>query len=306
MPETIAHSMQVARESGYGLSVINMTHAYCFRFGYVFAWPETHFTVKTEELPDGAPNFSVEEVNAYDLMGRDDLAEIYNRDNDTVTGTAVRPTYLRSKHPGQESEPGYLFTDEHGEVAGYLFDGPPKPGQMYCHSDSAGDAEERLKVLGMLARRHGQKNVNFHRLPFQSDLAGLLRRLNCEMKVLYRRDGGYLIRIIDLATTLEAMKGELSRRLSRSHLAGWQGELLVRADDDEAALLIDRSEVNVIEGSSTLHRVEGDQHIAQLLVGTYPPLEIVRASGISLSGEAEGLVEALFPEQWPQMPNGDL
>ena len=307
MPEMISRSMKIAREDGYGLSVINKTHAYFFRFGYVLAWPETNFTVKTEDLPEGSPCLHVEEVNAYDLMSRDDLATIYNRDNETVTGTAVRPTYLRSKHLSRESEPGYLFTDEHHKPAGYLFDGPPKPGQMYCHSDSAGDVEERLRILRTLAERHGHKKVNFHRLPYTSDLAVRLRTLNCEVKVLYRNDGGYVIRVVDLATTLQGILGELSRRLKKSHLARWRGELLVRMEDQEAILAIDRTDVRVTaDGTPTRHRVEGDQHIAQLLIGTYAPRETVLASGISLSGDAGDLVEVLFPHQWPQMPNQDL
>ena len=306
MSETIALSTHAAARQGYGLSVINNTHGYFLRFGYVFAWPETHFTIKTSDLPDGLPSVRVEETNAYDLMGRKDLAKIYNRDNNSVTGTTVRPTYRRSKHPGLDWETGYLFSDEKERVAGYLLDGPPESGQLYYHSDSAGDADERLRVLKMLACRHGCDGVYFHRLPFTSDLAIRLRHLNCDMDTEYRNDRGYLIRIINLATTLKAMAGELSERLKLSHLAAWRGELFIRADDQQATLLIDRSEVRVTAEDRTPHRLEGNQHVSQLLIGTYRPLETVRAADITLNGDAVELIEVLFPAQWPQMPNEDL
>jgi hypothetical protein len=223
-----------------------------------------------------------------------------------VTGTAVRPTYLRSKEAAGSAERGYLFTDNDGKAAGYLFDGPPVRGELYCHTDSAGDALERLKILAMLARRHGCEGVHFHRLPFASDLAAQLRRLSCDLDVHYRNDGGYMIRIIDLETTLTAMAGELSRRLERSHLSGWRGELLVRAEGQQVTLTIDRATVRVGSGKATPHQVEGGPHVAQLLVGTFAPRETAQAGGIALSGEAGELVEVLFPHQWPQMPNEDL
>ena len=235
------------------------------------------------------------------------------RENATVTGTAVRPTYRRSKHPIGDSAPGYVLTDGQGGVAGYLFDAPPdEPGERYWHDDSAGDSEQRLRILGMLARRHGCEGVCFHRLPFTSDLAAHLWRLDCTVTMEYRNDGGYLVRIVDLASTLRAMTGELADRLAKSHLAGWRGELLVRAGDQEAVLVIEGSRVRVRRQAGrpgkagTAHRLEGDQHVAQLLVGTYPPLETVAAGGIALGGEARALVEVLFPPQYPQMPNEDL
>jgi GNAT superfamily N-acetyltransferase len=323
MPQVIAHSLAAKRARGYGLSVINNTHAYFTRFGYVFAWPQTHFYVKTEDLPAEPPTLHLVEANGYELMGRADLAEIYNRQNACVTGTAVRPTYRRSKHPMGDFALGYLLVDDEDRAVGYFLDGPPEePGERYWHDDSAGDTEQRLRVLGMLARYYDCEGVFFHRLPYTSELAAHLRRMDCEMTVEYRSESGYLIGIVDLVTTLRAMAGELSRRLARSHLAEWCGELLIEADGvgcgvgrgigggadrkERAVLCIERSEVHVGTRSQTAHRLEGDGHVAQLLVGTYPPLEVVRGAGLALSGEAQELVQVLFPHQHPQMPNEDL
>jgi predicted N-acetyltransferase YhbS len=308
MSQAVLRSLAATRAHGYGLSVINNTHAYFCRFGFVFAWPQTNFYVKTEDMPAEPPSVHLVETNAYELMGRADLAGIYNRQNATVTGTAVRPTYRRGKHPMGEYAPAYLLTDDGGRAVGYLLDPPPdEPGERYWHDDSAGDTVQRLRALGMLARRHACEGVYFARLPYTSELATHLRRMNCDMTVEYRSESGYLIRIVDLAATLRAMAGELGRRLSRSHLAGWRGELLIEAGEERAVLDIERSEVRVgTQRSRTAHRVAGDQHVAQLLVGSYPPLEVVHGAGLSLSGEAEELVHALFPHQHPQMPNEAL
>ena len=120
MSQTINNSLRAMRDSEYGLSVINNTHAYFMHFGYVFAWPQTYYFVKTQDLPMESPTLSINEVNAYDIMGRSDCADIYNRQNATVTGTCVRPTYLRSKHPHDDYIPGFLLENDSGLVVGYI------------------------------------------------------------------------------------------------------------------------------------------------------------------------------------------
>ncbi|NKB67815.1 MAG: GNAT family N-acetyltransferase [Candidatus Latescibacteria bacterium] len=305
MPRLLANSEAAQKASGYGLSVINLTHAYFFRFGYVFAWPETSFTIETEALPDTRPDLELVQVNAYDLMGRLDLAQLYNQQNATVTGTCQRPTYPRSKHPGTDYEPGYLIVDK-GTSAGYFSTGRLEAGKRLFVDDSAGDTQQRLCLLAQLARRHQCPQVHFSRLSYNSEMAIQLRRRNCLMETEYRHDGGYLVRIIDLQTTLQALLPELTQRLQKTSFYRWSGALSLQVEEQQAALIFDRGQIHLEASAQTEHRLQGDQHLAQLIVGTYPPLETIAAGHLHLSGRAGELVEALFPAQHPQMPNEDL
>jgi hypothetical protein len=56
----------------------------------------------------------------------------------------------------------------------------------------------------------------------------------------------------------------------------------------------------------TPHRIQGGPEIAQLIVGTETPDEIVRISKLELSGDADILIRALFPKQDIQLSNADL
>ncbi len=56
----------------------------------------------------------------------------------------------------------------------------------------------------------------------------------------------------------------------------------------------------------TAHIIRGDQALAQLIVGSEAPAEIVAMRGIALSGDAAILLPVLFPAQYPQMENQAL
>ncbi len=307
MPQIVASSLSAMQTHGYDLSVINNTHAYFTRLGYVTAWPQMHFYVETADLPTEAPDVIIEQVNMQHWIGQPDLYTLYNQHHQNLTGTAVRPTYQQGKHPHATGNVGFLLRNAAGSIVGYIYDDPPgKPDEWYEHSDSAGDVVQRLRVLGHLARQYQFRGIRFHRLHARSDLAIQLRQLNCCMEVDYRADSGYLIRVINLESTLRKMAAELSHRLQHSAYGDWSGGLLIALDDQQATITINQGQVQIGPPIPTPQRIKGGQAIGQLLIGAGEPLEIVERGGISLTGMAEPLVRALFPNQQPQMPNEDL
>ena len=110
-----------------------------------------------------------------------------------------------------------------------------------------------------------------------------------------------MIRTIHLEAALRKMSGELGRRLRASHLAGWRGRLLLADGREKVMLAIDRSRVRTASVDRTEHAIRGGGEVAQLLVGTGEPEEIIRAAGIRLSGDAGRLVPVLFPNQHPML-----
>ena len=57
---------------------------------------------------------------------------------------------------------------------------------------------------------------------------------------------------------------------------------------------------------ATSSAIEGGGEIAQLVVGSDEPGEIVEAAGTALRGEAARLLPVLFPPQYPHMENQAL
>lgn len=98
----------------------------------------------------------------------------------------------------------------------------------------------------------------------------------------------------------------ISRRLRKSPLAEWSGNLIISSGEEEIMLVIDRSDVKVKSGGTAENSIRGGQEIAQLIVGTETADEIVEMNQIRLSGKAQQLIEVLFPAQYPQMENQAL
>lgn len=70
-------------------------------------------------------------------------------------------------------------------------------------------------------------------------------------------------------------------------------------------LTIDRSRVTTAAPAQTKHAIRGGDEIAQLLIGTDEPDEIVDAAGIRLRGDAKQLVHVLMPNEHPTLAAWD-
>ncbi|MDE2999992.1 MAG: GNAT family N-acetyltransferase [Gemmatimonadota bacterium] len=312
---TIQAALDAMYAHGYDMSCTRTEPLDRFAdFGYVLAWPdqETYF-IDTEHLPEAAPEIEHEEVHVNVIHGRRDLAELHNRWHDGLTGTTVRPTYRRGKCPPEDDDPwtAYIFNDKTGRAVGYLYDGPNKrkdhEGRDLRHTDSAGDPEQILRVLGQLARQYQGPRVEFVRLPWHSALARRVRQ-SPHLYQVSNHNGrtGNQIRIINLETTLSKIASELSRRLRKSHLRDFMGTLRISIPDQSAMLSIDNGEVSVQPGGKADNAIESGHEFAQIIIGKEAPIEIADQSDMLLTGDAAELLDALFPAQHPQMPNEDL
>lgn len=303
MPDTIRASIGAMRENGYDLSIVcNAIANYYTRFGYVSAWPEHEALVRARDLPQEPPTYKMKKFKPRHIR---ELADIFNAENSTVTGTVVRPTFLRTKEPGDLL--GYTWAGENGATAGYLIYDIVSNGKAIWHYDSAGDPEERLRVLASIARRENCEEVRFNRLPFNSVMAQKVRTINSTAELTYRPNGGWLVRIVNLRTLLEAMSGELSHRLKCSYMHGWCGTLLVASGSEEIALSIDKARVEVLpDDSESPHSIRGGDALARLAIGSEAPCELIAAHNMQLTGDAPALAQVLFPAQQPQMGNADL
>lgn len=303
MPNTIRASMEAMRENGYDISIVcNAIAGYYTRFGYVSAWPEHDVFIRLRDLPNEPPTYK---LRKFKPRHRQDLADLFNAENSTVTGTAVRPTFLRTKEP--DDLLGFTWADESGATAGYLIYDIVSNGKAVWHYDSAGDPDERLRVLALIARREGCDEVRFNRLPYNSLLARKVRTMNSTTEITYRPTGGWLVRIINLRTLLEKMADELSSRLRCSYLHGWSGNLMIANNSEKVTLSIDNSRVTLLPNNTqSMHSITGGEGLARLFIGSEEPSELIAEHSMEISGDAPALVGALFPAQHPQMGNADL
>ena len=99
---------------GYDLSVVRASDLDLYgRHGYVAAMPfAVSYKIKTDDLPSEQPDVHMREIGLNEVHSYPGVAELYNRENEGVSMTAVRPTYPHGKCPNEPGEygPGSSFT----------------------------------------------------------------------------------------------------------------------------------------------------------------------------------------------------
>ena len=212
------------------------------------------------------------------------MDSIYNETHQAFSGTAVRPTYrLKSA----EEMSAYGWFDENGKLTGYLRAQPPEDEKenLQC-LEAAGDPQQTLAVMSELFKQGEYKTMTFFTLPPQHPLLQLLRLRDCIVETRYFATSGWRVRIVNLQSTLEKIRPLLEARLEQSHLADWNGQLVLDAGEQKATLNIANGKIQVTETRSAEHCINGGAEIGRLLIGSDEPAEIIQQEKIICSGDA--------------------
>ncbi len=302
MTRTAQASIDRMRKLDYDMSMLFGISRFYERLGYVLAWPSVRYSFEMKDLPTDKPRHR---LYKFSPGPREDLDQLYNRENATRTGTAVKPTFLRNQWPDRWL--GYLWKGRGGKVAGYVIvSRRERTDDLEC-IECCGDDAEIMLVLATLARRWRCRNLHFGGLHYHHPLRKRIARMTCWARVRHYAvgDGGPMICTINLKSTLTKMEKELSRRLKNSNLASWRGRVLVSDAREKVSLVIDRSRVKIAAPTKSKHRIAGGSEVAQLLIGSDEPSEVIEGGRMKLTGDAAELVEVLFPNQHPMLDSWD-
>ena len=306
LEQAAAAAVGAMRNAGYDLAIAFDDDALWLNQGFTRGWRALTWRVAVADLPAGA----APELERIDAVHRDDLAAAYNVTHGDLTGTVRRPTYRLNKHPG-------LFKTYRwnavGDTTGYVSVDPESSNGCLWVDELAGDAGECLTALRSIAGGLDCEDLLFDRLHYKSPVGVRLRQMSsCRLATGTRlgKARWYLLRIVDLKSTMTKLAPMLHERLRASELADWHGTLSIelRANGAEEAvtLAVQEGGVKVQSGATGNNTIAGNQAIAQLLLGTEDPAEIVAVNGIALHGDAKRLLPVLFPPQHPQMENQAL
>jgi len=298
MDITAKATIEAMREAGYDCSVLFGIWNFYHQFGYTRAWNETTYRCSRGELPKEAPSHK---LRCFKMKPRADLAELYNRFYATATGTAVHPTFRQAQ--SGVSLTGYSWEHGNGKLAGYV-SVRPDSGRLVV-DEAVGDTEEVLRTVAWVARKLGKDEIVFGQLPHESDIARVLRAGTCTVETRRVKCGGAMIRTVNLRQTLTKMAPEFERRLKGSRMAGYRGELALENQEESALLKIKGGHVEVVGPGRGKNVLKGGAGVAQLLLGTDDPRDVVEREKIAVCGDAADLLEVLFPNQYPTLHEED-
>ena len=291
--QTANVALNALRDSDYDISLLFGIPNLYEQFGYRRAWTGLNAEIEVERISTRATVGRLERCGS---GARADLAALYNRENATLTGTAIRPVFPIG-NPLVDSD-AYLWKKDK-RVSGFVFVG--RAGNTLAVRSWAGDPEAILTVVTRLATARGLNTVQFQWIHYRSKLSRFLRRQNSEFKSDYRSSGGPMIRVISLQRFAMRLRPELEDRVKRSHLLAWRGDLLLDDSREAVTLRINQGNIELLPAAPSPHSISGNEAIAQLMFGTDDPEETVDAGRIRLRGQAKVLVPILFPNEYPAL-----
>jgi predicted N-acetyltransferase YhbS len=287
MSQTAADAVSSLRSAGYDMSLLFGIANYYTRFGYVGTFPEHKVSIATRDLnPADSPvrfePFDGDYVN---------FAAQYNQENDGVTGTFVRPTFTTNRRPKRFS--AYTFD------GGYLVAG--RYNDELQVADCAGAPEDVVEVARQLAVREVTGKITFVFVPDKSRMGEYLQTIPHTRTAGFTPNGGPMVKVVNLQSTMEKISLELSLRLGGGALPDYSGKLIVHGDGESVALVIEHGTVAAVEPAqpTASGSVTAGAPVARLVIGDGDPVRICRQSGIKLEGDARYLVPILFPDQEP-------
>jgi predicted N-acetyltransferase YhbS len=305
MSQTAADSVKSLKSNGYDMSLLFGIPKYYTRFGYVGTFSKHRVSIPTRSLK------TLDSPVQSELFDGDytELADQYNQENEGITGTFVRPTYTTNRRPKMFA--GYTFD------GGYLIAGRNEDELQVA--DCAGPPEMVLNVAAQIAARDIATTITFVFVPDRSRMGEYLQTISHTRTEQFTLDGGPMIKVVNLQSTIQKIAWVLSGRLQASALADYSGRLVIRGDEEHVALVIQGGVVAGVEpepSGATGERTSADDSgttgvlagtgtitagaaLARLIIGDNDPVRVCSQSGIKLEGDARYLVPVLFPDQEP-------
>lgn len=298
MHQAAEASFDAMRADGFDLSILRGRHY--VKMGYARAWNYVTYRLNVEDLHE--PRL----LSPYQALGVERVAEmdsLYNQTHAAFSGTAIRPTF-RNRHP--EDMGVYAWFDAHGKLEGYIRALPAEeePKKLQC-LEAAGDVQQALAVLVDVFKRGGYENLVCFTIPHHHPLLQQVRKGACIVEDRYFDVSGWRVRIINLKSTLTKLIPLFEQRLAGSAFAGWRGNLLIDAGDQQAVLRLEKGKVGIDGDGASENHLRGGAAISRFLIGSDEPEEIIRQADMDCTPKAVALARVLFPNLHPMMSHWD-
>ena len=281
------------RREGFDLTMLFGITGFYPRFGYAKAFPAISHTLAVRDAERaGRRHTRVEDFTPTHLEG---VLALYAANNAARTGVVRRDPrqwepFRKGLSYGTPAKVRVLL-DARGAVIGYVVaDTGTESEIIEVGYASTAVFDELLREIAAQVWAVRREEIHLH-LPADHAFVRYCQPLSLRTQLAYRRDGGAMVRLINVPSTLRKVAPSLAKRLSG------HGQLTIQTNLDSVGLSWANGAMTVGEPHATGPRISLPQWcLAQLLYGylgaSSPALEgIIQGSRASLA-----ILADLFPE----------
>lgn len=289
---------------GYDVSMLFGIPNFYTKFGYAFCLPVYKQVVQTrvaEEARSDIQGVTVRPLEAGDMAA---AVELYNRNNRERTCSIVR-----SKEHFKEFSKGtwwevpadaIAFKDKAGQLLAYA---ALDRSQEEVNVVEAESADDRLfptllyEFARMAIDRRCGRICLFH--PPDHPFAEFVQRYGCKWKIERHKNGGGMMRILNLRSLFDRIRPELERRMGASTLRAGAGALALKTDIGTVTLAFDNGKLRLGDSSADLALQISQDRLVQLLVGHRSGRDVLNDPAVQATGDVLPWLDALLPAGHP-------
>jgi predicted acetyltransferase len=301
---------------GYDVSMLFGISGFYPKFGYASCLPSHKQIVQTRDAEDAGKEAS-KEAGSYATCALKDedidgVRALYNRNNAARTASIVRcEKYFTKFTKGTawwgEAPVGFVLKDQAGQVAAYAVydksDRAVNVSEIESRDDTLFAALMSALAEQAIEKRCGQ--ITFH-LPPDHAFAEYAQRFGCKWETDCPRNGGGMMRILNLEALMVKVRAELERRIALSRMLQQSGSLTIETDLGAVTLNVEQGRLALGAGhhSGSLLNLSQDR-LTQMLVGYRRPCDVLNDPGVRATGDVLPWLEALFPTGHPYVWHAD-
>ncbi len=310
---TLEEAQRYCTEMGFDVAVLFGIEDFYERWGYAPAIPGHTVDLQTTDLPESMHGLRAEGATG---THRNAIRDVYSALNRTRSCSAIRSEgvwpYVRpTEHTrGDVGLCGHFATEvllnDAEDLRGYVSavvdrDDDCLPVLEYGYTEGSVFAG-LAALIGRMARERSRDRVAIEAPPDEPFIE-YLRGYGCSVLTTYQRTGSGMLRIISLEPLVTKLCPELTKRLRRSPLADWGGDVVLETDMGNVGLSIRDRQVTVASDRAGLaHTVAIPQNkLVQAITGFRDVATLALDEDVHCPPEALDVVRALFPTGHPYM-----
>jgi len=288
----IINSLRWMRREGFDVAMLFGIKDFYPKFGYAQVFGDVRFKMAVRDAEVVAPggyrfvNFGPEYLDA--------VLAIYHSSNAGRTGPIRRDRKywkpFRKGLQGDSKSACRVALDKSGRPVGYFVRDkePIKPWIIEVGTATPAVFPDILRAAAEIARRRRLKQIKFI-LPEDDAFIGFCLPLGIRKEVAYRRDGGAMVRMINIPAALKAIASDLGPRMHGS------GRLNIRTNLESVGLSwsAGRLKVGGLSNGPSLRMPQWA--LGQLLYGYRSASALAAVGVLKASRKSVVILDGMFP-----------